>query len=420
MGAYVPRIVDSELDASLAIAGAVLIEGPRGCGKTETGRHHAASEVLLDTDVNALRLASIDPSAVLAGDTPRLIDEWQLEPSLWNHVRRAVDERGARGQFILTGSATPTDDELRHSGAARVVRMRMRTMSSFETGFSSGEVSLGGLLDQPSLVARRGESNPTFSELVDAVCRGGWPAMQDLDPAQAQTLLRSYLDDIVRIDLPRLEGEARRDANLVRRTLASLARHSATEVTYAAIAKDVSEPGRSTRPETVSLYLDLLERIFLIERQPSWGPHLRSRDVVRKQPKLHFVDPALAVAGMGASPETLLADLNALGLLFESYVARDLRVYSQRLEGRLSHYRDSAGTEVDAIIATPDGRWLAIEIKLGAGQEDAAAASLLAFAAKLDLSKTPPPSALVVISSGEYAFHRPDGVNVVPISMLGP
>jgi len=417
---YKTRIVDAEIESALGTAGAVLIEGPRGCGKTATGRFHAASEVLLDTDENALMLAGIDPKAVLEGATPRLIDEWQLEPRIWNHVRRTVDDRRAKGQFILTGSATPSDENLRHSGAARVLRLRMRTMSLSEAGNSSAQVSLEELLDGKKLESLRNPAAPSVSDLADIVCHGGWPAMQELSPSQAQTLLRSYLDDIVRIDLPKLEGDSRRDVNRIRRTLTSIARHSATEVTYTALAADVGEPGAPMRPETVSEYLTLLDRIFVIERQPSWGTHLRSRDVIRKQPKLHYIDPALAVAGIHGSPEALLADLKTFGFLFESLVARDLRVYGQALGAQLLHYRDSAGTEVDEIVALPDGRWLAAEVKLGPKQVDAAAASLTDFARKLDPARTRQPSALVVLTTGEYAYERPDGVKVVPITMLGP
>lgn len=420
MNGYTARIVDKELRSALETAGAVLIEGPRGCGKTETGRFHAASEVLLDTDDNALMLAGIDPRAVLEGETPRLIDEWQLEPRLWNHVRRVVDDRRSKGQFILTGSATPSDDELKHSGAARILRMRMRTLSLNESGHSSSQVSLADLLTGAEIEPKRNPSSPSIADLAETACRGGWPAMQELSATQAQLLLRSYLDDIVRIDLPKLEEESRRDMSRVRRTLSSLARHSATEATYTTIAADVGDPGKPARHETIAEYLTLLERIFVVERQPSWGPHLRSRDVTRKQPKLHYIDPALAIAGIRGSPSALLADLKSFGFIFESLVARDLRIYGQRLEAQLLHYRDSAGTEVDEIVSLPDGRWLAAEVKLGTNQIDAAAASLQAFVGKLDPARTPHPEALVVFTTGDYAFTRPDGVKVVPLTMLGP
>lgn len=398
----------------------MLIEGPRGSGKTATGRQHAASEALLDTDENARMLASLEPSAILDGSTPRLLDEWQLEPRLWNHVRRAVDDRQEVGQFILTGSATPTDDSLDHSGAARILRLRMRTLTLAEAGHSTAQVSLANLLTGERLSASRGDIVPSLRDLIEIVCRGGWPAMRKLGLRDAMRLLRSYLDDVARIDLPKLEGHSRRDTGLVRRTLISLARHVSTEVAYATVAKDVSEPGAPVRPQTISEYVSLLERVFVIERQPSWGPHLRSRDTVRLSPRMHFVDPALAAAGMGASPDRLFADLKTFGQLFESLVVRDLRVYAQVADARVSHYRDSGGAEVDAIVTAPDGSWLAAEVKLGQGQVDAAAESLLAFSEKLDHTRTPGLAGLMVITTGEYAYTREDGVRVVPLTMLGP
>lgn len=244
--------------------------------------------------------------------------------------------------------------------------------------------------------------------------------MQDIGVDAAQRLLRSYLDDIARMDLPRLEGHERRDPVMVRRALGSLARHSATEVTYSTIAIDVGSEERPARVETVSEYVSLLERIFVIEQQPSWGPHLRSRDRIRKRPKLHFTDPALAVAGIGGSPQSLLRDLNTFGLLFESLAVRDMRIYGQHADADVSHYRDSSGIEVDAIVATADRRWIAAEVKLSPDRVDDAAESLLRFREKLDVARTPLPSALIVLTTGSYAYQRPDGVTVVPLAMLGP
>lgn len=324
------------------------------------------------------------------------------------------------GQFILTGSATPSDDQLDHSGAARILRLRMRTLALAESGNSTAEVSLADLLKGKQLPATRSETKSSLLELIEIVCRGGWPAMRNLELRDAMRLLRSYLDDVARIDLPKLEGHSRRDSELVRRTLSSLARHVSTEVTHATIAEDVGQPGAPVRIETISEYVSLLERVFVVERQPSWGPHLRSRDVVRRSPRMHFVDPALAVAGLGASPEKLLSDLNTFGQLFESLVVRDLRIYAQAADATVSHYRDSGGTEVDAIVSAPDGTWLAAEVKLGQAQADAAAESLHKFSKKLDHERSPGLAALVIITTGEYAYRREDGILVVPITMLGP
>lgn len=420
MARYLPRVVDAELTEALSIAGAVLIEGARGCGKTETGREHSRSEVLFDTDQNARALAELAPDALLAGATPRLLDEWQLEPALWDHVRREVDARRTPGQFILTGSATPPDDSLRHSGAGRILRLRMRPLSLFEAGAATGQVSLGKLLAGEELMPQAADNDLSVIDMAALLAKGGWPNMQSLEPSETQRLLRSYLDDVARIDVPRLEGQERRDVTLVRRTLTSLARHVATEATFAAIASDVAGGGDPPRTETVSEYLDLLERVFVIEMQPSWSPHLRSKARVRRRAKLHFVDPALAVAGLGASPEALIGDLNTLGLLFESLVVRDLRVYAQREGATVSHYRDSSNLEVDAIVQAVDGRWLAVEVKLGASQIEAAAASLTRFRDNIDTTKTRPPAGLVVVTVGGFAYTRPDGVMVVPLAMLGP
>lgn len=420
MAHYLPRVVDAELLEALRIAGAVLVEGARGCGKTETGRAHSRSEALLDTDQNARAMAELAPSALLTGATPRLLDEWQLEPSLWDQVRREVDERRMPGQFILTGSATPADETLRHSGAARILRLRMRPLTLFEAGVASGQVSLKKLLAAEPLAPEAADYAPTVPDMAALVAKGGWPNMQSLEPDEAQRLLRSYLDDMARIDIPRLEGQDRRDVTLIRRTLASLARHVATEATIAAIATDVGGGAEPPRSETISEYLNLLERVFVIEMQPSWSPHLRSRARVRRRAKLHFVDPALAVAGLGASPEALMHDLNTFGLLFESLVIRDLRVYAQRADATVSHYRDSANLEVDAIVEAVDGRWLAIEVKLGASQVDVAASSLIRFRENIDTTRTRAPAGLMVVTVGGHAYTRPDGVMVVPLAMLGP
>ncbi len=244
--------------------------------------------------------------------------------------------------------------------------------------------------------------------------------MQSLAPRTAQRLLRSYLDDVAQIEVPKLQGEERRDTRLVRRTLSSLARNVATEATLVAIATDVGGAEGPLRSETISEYLSLLERIFLIEPQPAWNPHLRSKDSVRKRPKVHFVDPALAVAGLGTSPRGLLQDLNTLGLLFESLVVRDLRVYAQQSDGLVSHYRDSSNLEVDAIVEAREGSWLAVEVKLGASQVDASASSLVRFKGKIDERKTGEPAELIVVTIGNYSYRRADGELVVPVSMLGP
>ncbi|MDR1237879.1 MAG: DUF4143 domain-containing protein [Propionibacteriaceae bacterium] len=416
---YLARVVDAEIDRALRIAGAVLIEGPRACGKTETGREHASSEVLLDTDTEARALAQVQPSLLLEGASPRLIDEWQLEPQLWNHVRRTVDDRRTKGNFILAGSATPADDVTRHSGAGRILRLRMRPMSLFESGHSSGDVSLATILSGEPVPGSR--SPLTVTDVVARLCVGGWPGLLNLAPDEAQHILVSYLDDVARADLLRADSEEpKRDPVRVRRLLRAYARHVATPASTATIANDTSQSQMAIKADTAAEYLAMLQRVMVIEEQPSWGPHLRSRDLVRQSSLRHFTDPSLAAAALRASPELLLHDLNTLGLLFESMVVRDLRVYSQALGGTVSHYRDSSGLEADAVVTLPDGRWIVAEVKLAASQADAAAKALDRLVAKLDLSRSGAPVARLVITAGEYAYTRDDGVIVVPLACLGP
>ncbi len=416
--AYRPRIVDAELDSMLSTVGAVLLEGPRACGKTATGEAHSKSAIRLDVDEEARALAEIDPGLILNGETPRLIDEWQLEPRVWNHVRRAVDDRRQPGQFILTGSAVPADDAIRHSGAGRIVRIRMRPMTLFESGHSSGSVSLGAIMRGDAVPS--GGGGMPLHDTADRLCVGGWPALQEFDAKAAQRVLTSYLSDVARVDVSALDGGVRRDPDRVRRLMASLARNVSTQASAASLARDTGDDGTPLRIETVGEYLDALERVMVVENQPSWGPHLRSRDIVRAAAKRHFIDPSLAVAAMGASPERLLKDPKALGFLFESLVVRDLRVYAQALGGEVRHYRDSAGTEVDAVVTLADGTWAPIEVKLGASQIDAAAASLGRFLAKVDTAQAGEPAARLVITAGEYTFTRLDGITVVPLSLLAP
>ncbi|WP_291382862.1 DUF4143 domain-containing protein [Demequina sp.] len=419
---YHQRVVDSELVERLASAGAVLIEGPKASGKTATARHHANSEVLLDIDHGARASIDIDPGLVLAGDAPRLLDEWQLAPNLWNAVRREVDARQKPGQFILTGSATPADDATRHSGAGRFSRLAMRPMSLWESGESDGSVSLRAMLDGVAPYAS--QSSLTFEGVVEALCRGGWPALVDASARDARRANRDYLSDIARTDIHTVDG-VKRDPSRVAATLAALSRHVATEVKHRTMTADASRQGDNelpADPETVANYIDALERLLLVEYQAPWTPHLRSRSRVRTLPTFHFADPSLAVAGLRADAASLKADLRTLGFLFESLVVRDLRVYSQPLDARVLHYRDNTGLEVDAIVAAPDQKWIACEVKLSSASKiiDDAAAKLVEFTGRVDDSRSGKPAALAVITASGYAYRRPDGVSVVPIGALGP
>lgn len=414
---YLKRIVDRELEDRISSTGAVVIEGSKACGKTTTARQIAASEVLLDIDASARQAVSVDPTLVLDGKVPRLIDEWQLEPALWNHIRRTVDDRGQPGQFILTGSAIPADDITRHTGAARLTRLLMRPMSLFETGHSSGAVSLSDLLEGGSVSCP--DPGMKVSDLAERIAVGGWPGQLDRTAGQSLRSLRDYLEEIRRTDISRLEGH-KRDPGKVGRLLRSLARNSATEASVSTLARDAGGSDGALDHETVREYLRALERLMIVEDQPAWSPNLRSRSILRHAPKRHFVDPALAVAALRASPDRLLNDLELMGTLFESLVVRDLRIYAQAADASVYHYRDNTGLEADAIVEAADGRWAAIEIKLGASRVDSGAANLLKLADRVDTSTCGDPAALVVITATGYGFTREDGVSVIPIGALGP
>ena len=415
---YRARVVDDELISRLRATGAVLIEGPRGCGKTQTAMRVARSAVRLDSDLASREAGLLDPTLLLAGDRPRLIDEWQLVPEVWNSVRGEVDDRGGlAGQFILTGSAVPADDETRHTGALRFTRLRMRPMSLLESGHSSGEVSIGGLFDGRSV--RAADPGLRIRDLAERICIGGWPALQDRDPVDAMTAIEGYLDETRRVDLERLDGP-RRDPENIARVLRSLARHVATEASARSIASDVGATEGPVKPNTVLEYVAALTRVFVVEDQPAWSPALRSRGILRGTPKRHFVDPSLAAAALAADPDRLLADPETLGLLFESMVIRDLRIYAQSLGGSVFHYRENTGLEADAIVQLRDGRWTAIEVKLGRRFIDDAANRLLRVSAHVDPERHGAPAFLAVVTGWGYAYRRDDGVLVLPIGALGP
>jgi uncharacterized protein len=415
---YQPRITDEELRRRLETSGAVLIDGPKACGKTETARRLAASEVLLDVDAQARAAVAIDPNLVLSGETPRLIDEWQVEPGIWNYVRRAVDERKEPGQFILAGSAVPVDDATRHSGAGRISRLRMRPMSLFESRLSNGSISLLSLLKGGR--AKSGDTDVGLADLTEAIVRGGWPALQELPVAAAMEGVADYLEEICRTDINQVDG-VRRDPARVRRLMRSLGRNVATHVAITTLAADSADSGdKPPKEHTVREYLSALQRLFVVEDQPPWEPHLRSRSILRKSPKRHFVDPSLAAAALSATPSALLRDLNLLGFLFESLVVRDLRIYSQPRRGEVRQFLDNKGLEIHAIVESDQG-WAAFEIKLGGEAAiEAAAENLLKFAREIDTTRSGEPSVLGVIVAGGYGYTREDGIQVIPITTLGP
>ena len=419
-GRYLPRVVDVEMGEALRASPAVLIEGPRACGKTWTGRRFAAGEVLMDASVRARLAANLDAAVLLEGPVPLLLDEWQLAPDIWNPMRRACDDRGRPGQFILTGSADPPDDVTRHSGAGRVLRVRIRPMSLFESGESDGTVSLAGLFEPGRRTAR--DSGHHLGEIMAMACRGGWPALVSnrASPSAVLRALRGYLDEISRTDVSRVDGVARNPAG-VRRLLESLARNIASEASFATLAADTAGDDPGIDRKTVSSYMAALARLFVVEDLPAWRPHITSRSALRNAPKRHFADPSLAAAALGATPEAVMADLKFAGLLFESLVVRDLRVYGQAAGCEVSHYRDSDSLEVDAIVRRADGKWIAAEVKLGGEAAiDRAVRALKRLRERVDANRTGEPARLVVITAGGYGYEHPEGITVVPITALGP
>lgn len=414
---YLPRVADGELAGRLTAAGAVVIEGPKACGKTETARRVAGSVVRLDVDAGARALVGAEPDVLFSRQTPILFDEWQREPALWDLVRRQVDDRSPRrGQFILTGSATPNDATRRHSGAGRISSLRMRPMSLYESGDATGAVSLAALFaGQPPAALDPGVTLP---RLVDRIVTGGWPDLVGAEVRDARQWLRDYLRNLVEVDVQSLG--ARRDPGNVRRLLTALGRGVGTEMSVQSLAKDVGGADGPVGRDTVDAYLKTLDRLMIIEDVPAWAPHMRSATPLRKSATRYLADPSLGVAALGIGPQQLLADLNATGFHFEALVVRDLRVYAQPLHGNLSRWRDNNGHEVDVIITLDDGRWAALEVKMNPNDVDGAAGSLLRFLDKLDTGKVGPPVFTGIVTTRSPAYRRPDGVFVLPVAALGP
>jgi len=413
---YRPRIADDELIVSLASAGAVLIDGPKASGKTTTALQQAATQFRLDEDATARAALASAPELLFDRPTPILFDEWQAAPELWNRVRRQVDDRQQRGLYILTGSATPRDDVTRHSGAGRFASLRMRPMSLYESGHSSGEVSLSALFEGERQSARTAPMD--VPALMERIVVGGWPALLDADVEQAQRWAISYLKQIVEVDIPAL-GHRRNPGGLTR-LLQSLARHVGQAPKLSNLERDVGGDARPVASETLTAYLGALDRLMLADNSPAWTTHMRSRTRLRAAPVRYFVDPSIATAVLNLGPRQLLSDLNAAGFHFEALAIRDLRVYSQPLDGEVLSWRDVNGHEIDAIVSLRSGTWGAFEVKLNPTSVDEAAASLVRFADKVDTSTMGNPQVLAVITSTGFAYRRNDGVHVIPISTLGP
>jgi predicted AAA+ superfamily ATPase len=414
---YKQRITDKELHRKLNASGAVLIRGAKACGKTESAKQLAKSVLNVDRDEQVEALISTAPKRLLLGETPRLIDEWQVQPNLWDYIRHEIDDRQETAQFILTGSAHPEESAKMHSGAGRFTIVDMRTMTWHELGCSSGKISLAKLFEGEKIDIY---DTPTDLEfIIGKLIIGGFPTLLNKNISQATDLNRAYVELLAEVDMSRVSG-VKRDPVKVRSLLRSLARNTATLVDISALESDirVKENGGITRP-TVYDYLDALNRLMIVEDQPAWNTHIRSSAALRKAPKRHFTDVSLAVAALGADENSLLNDLNFTGFLFESLVTHDLRVYAQANDAKVFHYRDSSGLEVDSIVQKYNGDWCAFEIKLGTGQYDEAAVSLKKLVSILDTKKIKPPKSLNIITGTGISYTRNDGINVISLASLG-
>lgn len=415
---YLPRVSDKQLSILLEATGAVLIEGAKWCGKTSSARQYANSVLYMqDPDNRAAYMTTADmkPSLLLEGQTPRLIDEWQDAPVLWDAVRHQVDMRQQVGQFILTGSAVPTDEEIRHSGAGRISRMKMRPMSLFESKESNGCVSLASLFNGETDVT--GISNVSVEQMAYLVCRGGWPASVGKSEKASLITAQSYVEAIINKDTHRVDG-VEKNPDRVRLLLRSLSRNIATLATAQTIIDDVAANEMSMTDKTYTSYINALKRIFVVEDLPAWQPSLRSKTAIRTADKRHFVDPSIATSVLKVKPNRLLKDFEYFGFLFEALCTRDIRVYTEVNDGKVYHYRDKNGLEADMIIQLNDGRWAAIEVKMGGKQIDEAAANLIKLSEKVNTEKMGVPSFLMVITAGQFAYRRNDGVIVVPLACL--
>lgn len=417
---YRARIMDGQIQRYLATFGAVCVEGPKWCGKTWISSHHANSEFLIADPSNNFqnkKLAETSPAVILEGATPRLIDEWQEVDCIWDAVRYAVDQRGEKGQFILTGSSTPKRENRVHSGVGRIGRLRMRTMSLYESGNSSGKISLESLCEGQLTPTLTGEVE--LSDLANYVVRGGFPGAIDLSVDSARLIAESYIETILTDDAQRIDGK-RYDIDKMRLLLRSLARNESTTATKKKLASDIKAiDDESVDYDSVATYLDVFDRLFLLDNQKPFSSNIRSSIRIKQAEKRHFCDTALTCALLKITPKKLINDLETFGFLFEALCERDLRIYADSFGAQLFHYQDYANKEIDAVIELKDGRWCAFEIKLGANQIDKAAESLVSIRDKIKNEGGKAPSVLCVICGmSNAAFKRPDGVYVIPITAL--
>ena len=422
---YRSRIMDSLLEKKLQAKGAVLIEGPKWCGKTTTAEEIAASKIMLakpDIKDHFKSLLEIDSDAALTGDTPMLIDEWQTVPKLWDAVRYTVDHRHAMGQFILTGSAVPNQEaekEREHSGTGRFAWLTMRPMTLFESGESNGTVSLGELFTAPEKILQKNDLK--LSDIAFLICRGGWPIAIGLPEEAALEQAFDYYDAVTKEDVTNVDG-IKRSSERVQRLMRAYARHQGTQVPIATLKEDLKNNDTTTLDEdTISSYLDALRKIFVVEDMPAWNPNLRSKTAIRTTDTRYFVDPSIATAALGLGPTDLMNDLNSMGFFFETLCVRDLRVFAESLNGKVYHYRDKSGLECDAVVHLRNGQYGLIEIKLGGDSliKDGAT-TLNALEEQIDTTRMKSPAfKMILTATGEYAYRRTeDGIYVVPIGCL--
>ena len=424
---YLPRIVDEELDLRLRAVGATVIVGPKWCGKTTTAKQKAKSVLeMQDPDLQEgyLKLAATKPSMLLEGENPRLIDEWQLAPVLWDAVRVSVDRRQEKGLYLLTGSVVVDEDKIKHTGIGRISRLEMETMSLWESGESTGQVALRSLFEDPKAVVDGAKGKLSIEELIFAVCRGGWPSALLARGDDAKLFVSAdYFNNIVESDISRVD-EVERDPVLARQLLRSYARNVSTLATKASIRKDILSVREVSLP-TIDSYLTALQKLFVIRDVDAWCPAIRSATDIRASKKRGFLDPSVAVAALGVGPDYFRTDFKTFGFLFESLVMRDLRVYSRKMGGTLSYYRDRYGLEADAVLHLKDGRYALIEVKLGSNEIEEGAEHLKEVKRLInEYNKSERqcplriPDVMLVITGGAQAYTRPDGVHVVPISAL--
>lgn len=420
---YLPRITDKLLDERLKAKGAILIEGPKWCGKTTSAKEFAKSFIAMDEPDKTKQykqMAELNPSALLEGETPRLVDEWQLAPNLWNAVRYEVDKRDDFGQFILTGSAVPAEfDASMHSGTGRISRLYMRTMSLYESKDSDGAVSLSDLFDDKEISCA---NHKTLDDIAFLICRGGWPISIKLDGKASLFQAIDYFDSVVKNDISRVDS-VKRDVEKAKSLLRSYARHVGSQAPLETIRKDMLANQADTFDQvTLYSYIDALKKIFVIEDAPAWNPNIRSKTAIRSTDTRYFIDPSIATAALGIGPKDLIQDLNTMGFLFENLAVRDLRIYSELLDGSIYHYRDKSGLECDAVIHLRNGSYGLVEIKLGGDKLiEEGAETLKTLSDLIDTNSMKKPSFMMVLcAQAPFAYKRNDGVYVVPITSLRP